>query len=100
MRKTLTAFAIIISALLALCLTAATAFTAVLLLSAGIISVFVSLGNIVLPVNNIASDLSPPAMLFTGFFCVFASASAALSLYIYCPKIIRRFNIAVESLIS
>ena len=98
MRKTIFGFVIIITAVLVSVLTAAAAVCAVVLLSAGLLSVFVSLGSIILPVKNVASDLSPPAMLFTGFFCIFAASSLGLSLYILCPKAARRFNLVTERL--
>ena len=100
MRKTVTALLIFITAILAFVITAAAGFAAVVFLAAGILSVFMSLSTIILPVNNLASDLAPTAILFVGFFCVFAAVSIALSLYIYCPKSVRKFSLAVENLLS
>ena len=65
------------------------------LVSAGLLSVFVSLGCIINLLDNVASDLSPPAMLFTGFFCVFSALALFCALYILCPKFIKRFNLFI-----
>jgi len=91
---------LIVSAVLTLILTAAAAFSAVVLISAGLLTVVVSLGCIIGLLGTVASDLSPPAMLFTGLFCVFSSLSLALALYILCPKAAKRFNLSVERYFS
>ena len=71
-----------------------------ILVSAGLLAVFVGLGSIVGLLRNVASDLSPPAMVFTGFFGVFSALSLATALYILCPIAVRRFNLALENIFS
>jgi hypothetical protein len=78
---------LIILAVLILIITVAAAFGTVILVSAGLLTVFVSLGVIIGLLGTVASDLSPPAMLFTGLFCVFSAISLSLVIYIYCPKV-------------
>jgi len=91
---------LIISAVLTLILTAAAALGAVVLASAGLLVVFVSLGVITGLLGTVASDLSPPAMLFTGLFCVFSALSLSLVLYILCPKVARKLKLSVGNYYS
>jgi hypothetical protein len=86
--------------LLTLALTAAAALGAVVLVSAGLLVTVVSLGCITGLLGAVASDISPPAMLFTGLFCVFTALSVASALYILCPKAARRFNFALGKYFS
>jgi len=88
------------SAVLVLGLVAASAALAAMLAATGILSVFVALGCLAGILRNIASDLAPAAMLFAGLFGVFGALSIAAALYILCPGAIRRFNSAVESVLS
>ena len=89
-----------VSAVLVLLLVAAAVVLVIVLSAAGSLSVLIALGCIIGVLRNIASDLAPHAMLFTGLFGVFAALSIACSLFILCPKIIRRFNLAVENIFS
>ncbi|MCL2108451.1 MAG: hypothetical protein FWH20_03785 [Oscillospiraceae bacterium] len=92
------ALKIIAASVLIPLLTMLAAFAAIVLLSTGLLSIFVALGALILPISYLASDLSPSALLFTGFFCLFGAASLALALFIHCPKAVRRFGVAVERL--
>jgi len=78
-----------------LAVTAAT-LAVVFLAALGVLSVLVSLGCITGLLRNVATDIAPPAMLFTGLFCLSAAASLFMGLAIICPKAVRRFNSAVE----
>jgi hypothetical protein len=96
-------FKIIITALcavLVLFLVAAAALVALALAAAGLLSVFAALGSITGILRNIASDLSPPAMLFTGLFGVFSALSLTFALYILCPKAVRHFNLTMDKIFS
>ncbi|MCL2077150.1 MAG: hypothetical protein FWH08_01940 [Oscillospiraceae bacterium] len=96
--KSFKVVAIVIAVLVALILIAAAAFTAVVLISAGLLSVFAALGSIIGLLGAVASDLSPPAMLFTGFFFVFAALSICTALYILCPKGVRYLSSVTDNI--
>ncbi|MCL2019686.1 MAG: hypothetical protein FWG70_08010 [Oscillospiraceae bacterium] len=85
---------------LCLFLTAAAAFTAVVLVSAGLLAVFVGFGCVTGILKNVASDLSPHTMLLTGLFAVFSALSLAVGMYIICPKAVRRFGDALDNIFN
>jgi len=87
-------------AALVLLAVALAAFAVVVLISGGLLAVFVALGSIIGILRNVASDLSPPAMLFTGFFGIFSALSIATALYILCPKAIKRFGNTIDNILN
>jgi len=90
----------VLSAVFVLLLVAAAVLLVIVLSATGSLSVLIALGCIVGILRNIATDLAPHAMLFTGLFGVFVALAIASALFILCPKIIRRFNSSVEKIFS
>jgi hypothetical protein len=90
----------VLCAVLVLILVTASAVLAAVLAAAGALSVFVAVGCIAGILRNVATDLAPQAMLFTGLSGVFGALSVAAALYILCPRIIKRFNSTVENIFS
>jgi hypothetical protein len=78
-------------AVLILFAVAAAAAAATLLAATGLLSIFIALGCLSGILRNVASDLAPTAMFFTGFSAVFGALGLAAALYILCPKAVRRF---------
>jgi len=87
-------------AVLVLLAVALAAFMVIILVSAGLLAIFVGLGSIIGILRNVASDLSPPAMVFTGFFGIFSALSIATALYILCPKAVRRFGNTIDNILN
>ena len=88
----------LVTAALLSAFTAAAAVAVSVLLSSGVLSILTALGGITGLIGYAASDLAPPTMLFTGFFCVSAAASLGISLYILCPIGVRRFNNTIDNI--
>lgn len=63
---------------------------AIALFSLGLLSAAVSIGSL-FGFITVATDLSPPAMLFAGVSCVFSSLAISAALYIVMPKTMRLF---------
>lgn len=83
-------FALIFFAVVYLLLCTA-ALCAVVLFSLGLLSAAVSLGSI-FGFITVATDLSPPAMLFAGVSCIFSSLALSAALYIVMPKAASLFH--------
>jgi len=88
------------SVFLVLGLTTVAALCTVVLISTGVLTVVVSLGALTGLLGTIASDLSPPAMLFTGLFCVFSAFSIGIAMYICCPKAVKSFGLMARRYFS
>lgn len=56
------------------------------LVSMGILAIPTALAAITGVFTNVASDLSPPAMLLAGVFCISAGLALALAVVILFPK--------------
>jgi len=59
---------------------------AVLLISSGILAIPISVGVMTGFFTSVASDLSPPAMLFAGIFCLATGGILALAIVYLFPK--------------
>jgi hypothetical protein len=60
--------------------------SSIVLVSAGILAIPVALAAISGVFTNIASDLSPPAMLLAGISCISAGLALALAVVMFFPK--------------
>jgi hypothetical protein len=58
----------------------------ILMVSAGILAIPISVGIITGLFTSVASDLSPPAMFFAGVFCLSGGLAIAVAIVILFPK--------------
>lgn len=84
--------ALILAATIFTLLTAAV-LCAVVLLALGILALPVAAGMATGLLRNVATDLSPPAMLLAGVFCVSAAGALACGLILTAPRAFDFFRI-------